>query len=189
MPKKVNKFTRTQQPINWGRAFVSGMVSAALMMGFIDTFNMMGITPFSFERYIGTLVTLNSYFVHTWTIGFFLNLILGGLFGIVYGYCFEYVFSGANGRFGIKIGFWHTILAAVAFFPFFGAIHETMGTGLFPNFGILGWKLGIPTPLLLIAGHLLFGLCMGTFYGPVRADRVRTKVFEPGETEPLQKVG
>lgn len=182
MPKKVSRLAQTQQPINWGRAVVSGMASAILMMAFVDAFNMMAFTPFSFERYLGTLITRNSYFVHTWTIGFFMSLVLGGLFGVFYGYCFEYVFFRANSSVGIKVGVWHSIVAALAFFPFFEAIHEFIGTGLYPKFGFLGWELGVPTSILIVAGHLLFGLCMGTFYGPVGAVRARAQVFEQGES-------
>jgi hypothetical protein len=61
-------------------------------------------------------------------------------------------------------------------------IHEFMGTGLFPEFGVMGVKLGAPTLILLITAHLLFGASMGVFYGPVRVKRMRTRAFEPGET-------
>ena len=80
------------------------------------------------------------------------------------------------------MGLGHAVLAMVAFFPFFNILHQQIGTGLYPDFGFFGSGLGGPTPILLLIGTLLFGATMGTFYGPVRAYRVRSRIFEPGET-------
>ena len=60
-------------------------------------------------------------------------------------------------------------------------IHEFLGTQLYPTFGLLQSGLGLPTPILIYTGHLLYGASMGTFYGEVRENRVRARVFEPGE--------
>jgi hypothetical protein len=183
MPRKVSQFERTEQPINWGKSIVCGMLGATFMMAFIDTFYMMGITPFSFEYFLGTLLRGGvEYGPQNWVLGFLANLVTGGIFGIVYAYCFEYVYFRASGRIGMALGMWHSLLAAVAVFPFFTSIHEFMGTGVYQNFGILGYKLGLQTPILLVTGHLLFGATMGVFYGSVRAQRIRAKRgFEPGE--------
>lgn len=166
--------------MNWARAFIVGAGSASLMMAFIDIFNMMGVTPFSFEKYLGTLITENQYAVHSFTIGVLVNWILGGIFGLFYAYFFEYVFKAANARLGTIVGFSHAILAAIAFFPFFGIIHEFLNTGLYRDFGFFGSSLGGPTPILLLFSHLIFGTMMGTFYGPVQRDRVRARHTEPG---------
>lgn len=185
MPRHVSKLAQNEQPINWKRAFLAGVLSASFMMAFIDIFNMMGITRFSFEVYLGSLLNLASrsrYEVHNWTIGVFANWILGGIFGFFYAYCFESIFRKADGRVGTFLGFGHAILAAIAFFPFFGIVHEFSGTGLYSDFGFFGSGLDAATPILLLVGHLLFGASIGTFYGPVRAARVRYRFFEPGET-------
>jgi hypothetical protein len=181
MPKKVSKLALSEQPIQWIRAIFSGVISAAFMMGFIDVFNMMGITPFSYEVYLGSLIFGYPYAAHNWTIGFLLNLFCGGIFGLIYSYCFEYVFFRSSARLGLKVGVWHLVTAAIAFFPFFCSIHEFMNTGLYPHFGVLGSALGAPTFILIVTGHFLFGSSMGTFYGPVREERVRSRYFEPGE--------
>jgi hypothetical protein len=181
MPKKVSRFVLTEQPIHWKRAFISGILSSGLMMAFIDMFHLMGITPFSFEIYLGSLI-LGPHSGNSWIIGFLISLVLGGIFGIFYAYCFEFVFKHANARLGIWVGVWHAIAAAVAFFPFFGVIHEFLRTDLYPDFGFFGLALGPQTSLLLLAGHLMFGLCMGTLYGPVGADRIRARYFEPGRS-------
>jgi hypothetical protein len=183
MPKKVSQFVLKEQPIHWKRAFLSGMVSSLLMMSFIDVFYLMGLTPFSFESYLGSLV-LGNHTPNSWTLGFLASLLFGGVFGLFYAYCFEYTFQRASARLGIWVGVWHSLAAALAFFPFFGIIHEFLGTGVYPHFGFFGAGLGASTPLFLFVGHLLFGMCMGTFYGSVRADRVRTRLFEPGDLGP-----
>ncbi len=181
MPRKVTAFEAQGQPISWSRALTCGSISSMLMMAFIDTFYLMGITPFSFELYLGSLLRGTQYGIHNWTIGFLASVVLGGLFGIFYAYCFEYVFIRSSTRLGIWVGTWHAIAAAFLFFPFFGSIHEFIGTGLFPQFGIMGYKLGAPTPILLVTAHLLFGACMGLFYGPVKEERIRSRYFEPGD--------
>ncbi len=182
MPKKISEYYLKEQPINWGRTIVAGAISALFMATFIDIFYLIGITPFSFEIYLGTLLRGTQYGLLNWVAGLFANLIVGSLFGVFYGYCFEYIFLRSSARIGLWIGFWHTLAAGCAVFPFFGAIHEFMNTGLYPKFGFLGASLSAATFFLIIFAHLLFGLCMGTFYGPVRLDRVLSQTFEPGET-------
>lgn len=179
---EVERLMRNEQPISWGRAFVVGVIGATLMMGLLDSFNMMGFTQFSYETYIGSLIRNEAHGAHNWTVGVFANWFLGGIFGVFYAYFFEYFFSRASAREGLLLGVAHVALAAFAFFPFFNAIHEQMGVMLYPSFGILGSGLGVATPLLLIVGNLLFGATVGTLYGPVRLERVMTRYFEPGET-------
>lgn len=182
MPKRMSHFVLKEQPIQWGRALISGAVSAILMAAFIDFFYLLALTPFSFELYLGSLIRGTPYGSLNWVAGFLANMLAGSLFGLFYAYCFEYVFFESSTKAGLKLAFWHIIVAGIAFFPFFSSIHEFMNTGLYSHFGILGYGLGIITPLLLIFAHILFGLSMGTLYGPVREDRIQTRIFEPGET-------
>ena len=56
-----------------------------------------------------------------------------------------------------------------------------MGVTVYSNFGFFGVGLGARTPVLLLAGHLIFGATMGTFYGPVGRLRVRARLFDPWE--------
>jgi hypothetical protein len=179
---EISLFDQTEQPMNWIRAMTCGVVSASFMMGFVDVFYMTGVTPFSFELYIGSLLRGSIYGSHNWTIGLIANWGLGALFGLVYAFGFEVGFRRASGRGGVLLGLGHAIIAAVAFFPFFNTIHGEAGTNLYPDFGIFGSGLSAPTPILLLMGHLLFGASMGVFYGPVRAFRIRDRAYEPDET-------
>lgn len=181
MPKKMSRFVLTEQPINWNKSILCGMLSATFMMAFIDVFYLMNLTSFSFELYLGSLLRGTQFGDQNWTVGFIANLVMGGVFGMLYAYFFEYVYYKSNSRTGIWIGLWHTLLAGLAFFPFFNALHEFIDTGLYPRFGFLGFSLGAQTPILIATGHFLFGACMGLFYGDVRAVRLRTRHFEPGE--------
>jgi hypothetical protein len=184
MPKRVSELARNEQPIRWGRAITCGMISVSFMMAFIDTFYMMELTPFSFEIYLGSLIHGSHSGDHIWTVGFLANLVTGGLFGVFYAYCFEYVFYKANTKLGIWVSVWHVVAASVAIFPFFNVMHEFIGTGTYPRFGILGSGLGLDTAVMILIGHFLFGSSMGLFYGGVRAVRVREGRLgsEPGET-------
>lgn len=180
MPRHLTLIEKNEQPINWRRAILSGMVASTLLMGFVDIFKMLGITEFSFEVYLGSLITGRPTGAHAWTFGFLANWLTGGLFGVFYAYCFEYVFRRSDPRLGAGLGLGHAVLAAVAFFPFFGILHQQIGTGAFPDFAFFGSGMEPATPILLLFAHLLFGSCMGLFYGPVRAARIRTRVSEPG---------
>ena len=182
MPRQLTLLERRQQPIHWFRAAVVGMIGTLVMMGWIDFFYLAGATPFSFELYLGSLLRGTQYGDHNWTVGFLANLWVGSLFGLFYAYFFEYVYFQANVRTGLKVAFWHLLAAAFAFFPYFGALHEFVGTGLYPHFGILGSGLGFFTVLLIAMGHFLFGASTGLLYGGVKLERAREAEFEPGET-------
>lgn len=171
---------RREQPMNWPRAMLSGMVSAVMMMAFVDCFAMMGLIHFSFEHYLGSLIRATPYGVQNWTVGFLANLAMGGIFGWVYGYLFENSFRDSTARLGIKIGFFHAILAGILVFPFFNIMHAEVQSHAYPRFGFLGAAIGAATPLVIIVGHLLFGATMGTLYGPVRVNRMRLRIAEPG---------
>lgn len=179
LSRKSTLFSRTEQPIGWGRAFVSGVFGVSMMMGFIDIFYLMGVTPFSFEQYLGSLLRDTPYGQQNWIVGLLANWAAGGLFGFVYAWAFEYGLGRSGARSGAFVGLVHAIVAAIAVFPFFGILHAQSDTGVYREFGFFGVGLGAPTPILLLIGHLLFGVTVGLFYGPVRAYRVRAKVYEP----------
>ena len=128
MPRKRTWLESHGQPINWRRAFFSGVAGTLLMLDFIDLCNMIGLTPFSMEQYLGSVFYTGSSASH-WTLGFFVNLTVGGLLSIFYAYNFEYVFKRSGVDLGTKLGFGHAVLAALFVFPFFGVIHEQLGTG------------------------------------------------------------
>jgi hypothetical protein len=170
-----------EQPIRWGRAFGVGVLGALAMMAVLDICFMAGLSPFTFESYLGSLLWPGPYGPRNWIAGFIANLALGGLFGLLYGYFFEYVFRRADARAGVLAGLVHAVLAAVVFFPYFSVAHGDIGTGLYENFGFFGAGLSAGLPVLLLAGHLLFGATMGALYGPVRSARLRERYFEPEE--------
>jgi hypothetical protein len=174
----------TEQPINWARAFLSGWAAATLMMAFMDIFFLLGITPFSFEAYLGSLLFNSSAGTHIWTLGLFANWILGAVFSVFYAYYFENVFRGSGSRHGAVLGLGHAFVAAIAIFPFFTAIREFMGIQLYSDFGFFGVGLGAPTAILLLFSHLVYGTTLGTFYGPVGRDRVRARFFDAWESLP-----
>jgi hypothetical protein len=179
--RKVTLLAQTEPPIFWTRAFISGVLGATMMMGLLDIFYMMGITPFSYEQYLGSLLRLTPYGHHNWTVGVLANWFVGGLFGFVYAWAFEFVFKKSGARAGIWLGLLHAGLAALVLFPFFNILHEEARTFAYPDFGFFGVGLGGATPILLLFGHLLFGATVGLFYGAVGSARIRARHFEPAE--------
>jgi hypothetical protein len=183
MPKKVSSIYLLEQPINWGRAFICGMFGSAILMAWLDIFYMMGFTTFNLELFVGTILRNSLEFApRAWLVGAIANLIFGGIFGVFYGYLFEYITHRSGAKLGFEFGILHTAIVGIAVLPFFQVVHDQMGIPLYPNgLGFLGARLGLMTPLAIFFGHLLFGATMGLFYGPVREDRIRTRNFEPGE--------
>jgi hypothetical protein len=181
---ELEQLMRAEQPIHWGRAVLTGILAVSLMMAFVDVFNMMGLTRFSYEVYLGSILRGEDTGVHNWTVGLLANWVMGAVFGIAYGYFFEYRFARASARKGIQLGFVHAAMAAFAVFPFFNAIAEQIGLSRYANFGFFGFGLDPATPLLLLVGHLVFGATVGLLYGPVRLERVMMRRHEPGQTLP-----
>lgn len=180
MPKPVPLLSKYGQPIHWTRALICGVGGAATLMAFMDIFNMLGITQFSFEVFLGSLITGNRFSPRSWIWGVFGNWVVGAVFGMLYAYFFEYVLRRANTRVGALLGLGHAVLAATVIFPFFYMAHRQVGTGV--EFGFFGSALDPGTPILLFTAHVLFGIEMGLFYGPVRSERIRMHDFEPGES-------
>ncbi len=180
--RKISLLERNEQPMNWWRAILAGAFGATFMGLFVDIFAAVGATPFSLFVYLGSLVKGTPYGTHSWTAGFLSNFFVGGTFGIFYAYCFEFVFRRSSVRLGILLGFAHTVLAAVAIFPFFQVIHEQMQIDTYRGFGFFGSGMGADTVVVLLVGHLLYGAAMGAFYGPVRSGRVRMRLSEPGDS-------
>lgn len=181
MPRPIPIRAKRQQPINWVRAFVSGVIGATGMIAVIDCFAAVGLTPFCLETYLGSMIYGDPHSPYSWTLGLFATWALGGIFGFFYAYFFEYVFHRASAKIGCLLGLGHAALAAIAFFPFFQILQHEMGTAPVPEFGFFGSGMGWLTPILLVAAHVMFGAGMGTFYGPVRADRAHARAFESGE--------
>lgn len=179
--RKVSLLGRTEQPMRWGRAIWSGILGVTMMMAFVDIYYLMGLTPFSYEQYLGSLLRGTAYGQENWTVGFFANWVVGGAIGCLYAWAFEWVTKKSGARTGIFLGLIHALVAAVAIFPFFNILHVEAGTHLYDRFGLFGSGLGASTPILLLFGNLLFGATVGIFYGPVRAQRIRARAYEPGE--------
>jgi hypothetical protein len=173
-PRKVSLFARTEQPINWVRAFLCGMGGVTFMMAVQDIFTLMGFGDFGYEVYLGSLIRMSAAGPHDWTLGVFANWIVGGVFGMLYGYFFEFNFKRAKPRDGIALGLAHFVLAMVAIFPFFNDMHEFSEVPGAFNYTAVN-------VLVALLSHLFFGAFLGVFYGPVRNDRVRARIWEPGE--------
>ena len=187
MPRKHSFIGQHVEPVNFGRAILVGMISSLFMQAFMDIFFMLGITHFSFESYMGSLILDQNYGDEGWLLGWMANLVTGALFGLLYAWGFEYVFKRADTRLGTLMGFGHALVAASLFFPIFQIMRHHLGLEAYDSFGLFGSGVGAATPILLLMGHLLFGSCMGVFYGPVRADRVHLKDSEPGKVVQLHK--
>ncbi len=190
MPRHVSELSQTEQPLNWGRAILCGVFGSWVLMSILDIFAMMGLSHFCMETYIGSILRGTTEFdQRSWLVGVFANWVIGGIMGVLYGFAFESIYFRANARVGAALGLLHTVFAACAIFPFLEVMRSQMHLEFFPNgFGFLGSAIDPGTPILLLVAHVAFGVCMGTFYGPVRSWRIRARDFEPGEQgEPSER--
>lgn len=178
---KIDRVMSSEQPLNWTRAFLIGSLGAIALMALLDTFTMLGVVDFSLEIFVGSMLRGSVHGVHNWTVGFIANLFVGGLFGMFYAYFFEYVFKRSSVPRGLIVGLVHSVVAALAVFPFFQILSEQIGAVAYPRFGFFGFGQGLALPALLLVGHLIYGATMGLLYGPVRLKRVRLRDHEPGE--------
>lgn len=182
MRPKLKLVETSEQPMNWKRAFFSGVAGSMLLMGMIDIFSMLQWTGFSYERYLGSLLLRTPYGTYVWTIGLLGGWIVGGLFGLAYAYLFESVFKRSGSKLGALLGVAHAAFAAFIVFPFFNMLHQEAGTYAYWHIGFFGAGIDTRTPFFLLFSHVLFGASVGLFYGPVGYERVRTRTFEPGES-------
>jgi hypothetical protein len=184
-----HRILRDEQPIRRARAFSVGVMGTLAMMALMDVCFMLGLTSFTFETYLGAVISPGVYGPRDWLAGFFANLLAGGIFGLIYAYAFEYLFRRSGPRIGLLTGLIHAAVAAAIVFPFLGVAHEEFHTGMYSHFGFFGSGLESGTPLLLLVSHLLYGMTLGTLYGPVRAVRLREELHEPGELFPVDAPG
>ena len=184
--RRVSKLAKSEQPISWVRAFLSGIGGVSVMMGFIDiSFSCWAIRHFLSSNTWGACcgARFTGSRIGSWVSS------PTGWWAVSLASCTAGHLNMSSGApEGESVRLWGLdmpLFAAVAVFPFFAILQDQAHTGLYPDFGFFGVGLGAPTPILLLMGHLLFGMTVGLFYGPVRAYRVRARVYEPGESAGL----
>ena len=147
-----------------GRAFLWGVIAAALMTLVLAILRLLGI-PANLAMMLGTMVGLAPGAV-AWTVGFIVHLAAGGVFGLLYAALFEGVLRAAGAGRGALIGLVHGVLSGL-FLGLIPALHPQVPE-ILPAPGVFLLGLGWVAAVVFVLLHVIFGAIVGAAYGPTR---------------------
>ena len=104
-------------------------------------------------------------------VGFFVHLVNGWLFALVYVAAFH-AWGGATWWRGLAVGFVHSVFVLAALMPILPAMHPRMalpeqGPGALRMLeppGFFALHYGVRTPISVVVAHLAYGAILGAFY-------------------------
>lgn len=157
--------------MNFGRAFIAGVIGGAVMTVLMFMGRMMGMTAMNLEMAMGSMIT-QTIGSTSWIIGFVMHLMISGLIALVYAFGFENITHKAGWLTGAGFGVIHVIIAGI-FMGMMGMMHPLMvssqpvpdGRLLAP--GYFAMNFGMMTTVAFIMLHLIYGAIVGAFYAPV----------------------
>jgi hypothetical protein len=133
--------------VNPARAFVAGVVGAAVMSLLMVWFRAIGV-PLHLELQLAAMLG-----VHVWIVGFIAYLLIGGIVALIYALVFEYILNEAGVGPGLMVGACHSIFAGFIW-------SQLRGPGQFwDSYG----AAGIAALFLL---HFVYGAIVGGLYHP-----------------------
>lgn len=150
-----------------GRAIIFGVLGAGAMSIVAALLRAAGLA-FNGELILGTMMGGHPS-TQTFALGLALHLMLGGLFGLIYGYLFERVWDHGGAGTGMILASIHAALIGmvVGLTPqFHPHVPQTIADPgpFFANAGLAG-------VLAFFGVHVLFGAIVGAGYGHVSAER------------------
>lgn len=129
------------------------------------------VTRMSLPFLLGTLVTERRPLVRIWgtLLHFFNGLLFASGYALLLGRA-----ERANWRVGAGIGAVHGVVVLVALLPIVQEVHPRMAeedegpdpTPLLESPGFMALHYGLQTPLVALAGHLVYGAIIGAMYRP-----------------------
>lgn len=150
-----------------GRAIVFGVLGAGAMSLVAALLRAAGV-GWNLELLLGTVMG-GAPSAQTFALGLAFHLLLGGLFGLAYGYLFERVWDHGGASTGMILAVIHAALIGMAvgltpqFHPMVPEVLPDPGP-FFANAGVFG-------VLTFFGLHVLFGAIVGGGYGHVAAER------------------
>jgi hypothetical protein len=147
----------------WG--FVATLVITTMMSGSTG----LGLTRINLPFMLGTLFTPNR--DRAKLVGFFMHLVDGWLFSLLYVAAFHAMHAGGWWRGGI-IGAIHAAFVLTVGMSLLPGLHPRMAserhgpdvTHLLEPPGFLALNYGWRTPIALFISHIVFGIILGAFY-------------------------
>ncbi len=147
--------------MSWAKAFIAGIVGAALMTVMLSVAIASGFRVLDFSMMWGTLIGLPIGWA-AWIVGFVIHLLVGGVFALIYALLFK-AFSGAGLVRGGLIGVVHALITGIiiALLPL---VHPLMNNGHMQTPGPYFSGHGIAGVLFYFAMHIVYGATVGWLY-------------------------
>ena len=146
--------------MDWLAVGWSGFVATILAAAFFWVARSFGWSRFSPSLHLGCIFFRNPRSPVTETAGFFLLLALGSsVVPALYASAMA-LLGTPSWPAGLGLGALHGFAAAAAL-PLLGTVSACVRAGSEPRPGIFGIEWGWPTPLVVVAGHMLYGAVVG----------------------------
>ena len=155
--------------MNVGSWLLWGFVATIVLTTLMSASQGLGFTRMSIPYILGTMFTPSR--DRAKLVGFFLHLVNGWLFSVIYVAAFH-LWGGATWWRGALTGFVHAAFVLTAGMWLIPGLHpriasEQQGPTLMRQLeppGFLALNYGCETPLSVIIAHVVFGVILGRFY-------------------------
>jgi uncharacterized membrane protein YagU involved in acid resistance len=148
-----------------------GFAGTTILTTILRASQALGLTRMDLPLMLGLLLTRDRDRAKTY--GFFLHLVNGWIFSLIYAAFFE-ILQRSAWWIGAAIGLVHALFILVVGLPVIPGLHPRMATDargpeptreLEPP-GFMAVNYGRRTPIVTILAHLIFGAILGIFYRP-----------------------
>ncbi len=146
-----------------GLAFFAGVLGGAVMIALLITARIVGLTDLNIAVTLGSMIT-REVTATTWTLGFFMHLVISGLIALLYAAAFEAI-RRSTWWLGVGGGIVHTAIAGLVML-LFPAIHPIIPDVIAAP-GAFAANYGAATVATFIVLHLIYGALVGGLYETV----------------------
>jgi hypothetical protein len=154
--------------MNYGRAFLAGVVGGAAMSAIITLVRTMGIMDVNLSMMEGSMITANTG-VGTWILGFMMHLIISGLIALAYAAGFEYLTHRAGWQIGVGFLLIDSLIADMVF-GLVPMMHPLVPDQM-PAPGIFMSSKGLMGVIAFFMLHAIYGAIVGAMYHPIQTER------------------
>ena len=155
--------------MNWGSWLLWGFVGTLALTTLLSGSEGLGLTRMNFPYLLGSMFTPDHDRAKLY--GFFVHLVNGWLFSLIYVLVFESL-REASWWIGAIIGLGHSLFMLVVVMSLMPGVHPRMASEthgptasrMLEPPGFLGLNYGFSTPLSIVIAHVVFGIILGSFY-------------------------
>ena len=153
--------------MNFGRAFLAGVIGGAVMTAIMALARATIWPRANPEMMLGTM-TGSPAGATTWIIGLVIHLFLSGVIALVYAIGFEYVTHRAGVLIGIGFAIIHVVIGGIVM-GMMPMMHPMIPEKMTPP-GAFMSGMGAMGAGLFVLEHLVYGAIVGAMYEPVHGE-------------------